>query len=69
MDLYEPILEPLTSERKGRPLLSPGVFVRVASILFDPPHYILYTEGLFLKGSFFGVSSFSLDTMRLFHEE
>jgi hypothetical protein len=49
MELYEPILEPLTSEKKGRSMLSPGVFVRVAPILFDPPHFILYTEGLFKK--------------------
>jgi len=47
-------------------MLSPDVFVLVASILFDPPHFILYTEGLFFKRFFLWAFSFSLDTMRLF---
>jgi len=54
MKLYEPTLEPLTSERKGRPMLSPGVFVRVASIPFDPPSLYSLHRRTFLKGSFFG---------------
>jgi hypothetical protein len=44
MELYWPIFEPVTSEIKGKPMLSSVVFVRVASVLFDPSHFILYTE-------------------------
>jgi hypothetical protein len=37
-------------------MLSFGVFVRTAPILFHPPRPILYTQGLFLKDSFFPIS-------------
>jgi hypothetical protein len=48
-------------------MLSSGVFLRAASILFDPSHSILYTqEGFFYKALFF-VDPFRLSRhVRLF---
>jgi hypothetical protein len=54
VELGEPKLELVNSKREGRPVLSSAVFLRAASILFDPSHSILYTqEGFFIRFFFF----------------
>jgi hypothetical protein len=65
----EPILEPLTSERNERPMLSTDVFVHAASILFDPSHSILYTQERSFLNFFFRELPSSHSTPGAFQEE